>query len=140
MPITAGICDSYKQDILQGIHLSADTYKIALYTSSATINNTTATYAGTNEVAAGSGYTLGGATLSGYTVSGTGGVAFADFTTDPVWPTANITARGALIYNFSRSNKAVCVLDFGGDITSTNANFSVAFPAAAAATALLRIS
>jgi hypothetical protein len=141
MPITAALCTSYKKEILDGTHLAADTYKLALYTSAATLGASTTAWTASNEVSAsGTGYTVGGATLSGYTTTTSGAVAFADFTSDPVWAAANITARGGLIYKVTRANRAVCVLDFGGDITSTTANFSVAFPAADSANALIRLS
>ena len=140
MAITAAVCNSYKQEVLGGTHLAADTYKIALYTSAATLSKATTAYSATNEVANGNGYTTGGATLSGFTAALDTDTAYVDFTTDPTWPTATITARGALIYNSTRSNKAVCVLDFGADITSTNGTFTVALPAPAAATALVRIA
>jgi len=137
MAITAAVCNSYKQEKFSGTHSSADTYKIALYTSTATLDATTTAYSATNEVS-GTGYTAGGATLSGFTTGGSGSTAWLDFTTDPTWPSSTITARGALIYNSSKSNKAVAVLDFGADITSTAATFTVTFPAAAAGTALVR--
>ena len=139
MAITAAFCNSYKQEIMQGTHSSADTYKIALYTSAATLDATTTAYSATNEVS-GTGYTAGGQPLSGFTVGGSGSTAWLDFTTDPSWPSATITARGALIYNSSKSNKAVAVLDFGSDVSSTASAFSVTFPAPAAGTALVRIS
>lgn len=139
MAITAAVCNSYKQEILQGTHSSADTYKIALYTSTATLDATTTAYTATNEVS-GTGYTAGGATLSGFAVSGSGATAWLDFTTDPTWAAATITARGALIYNSSKTNKAVAVLNFGSDVTSTASTFTVTFPTADAANALLRIS
>jgi len=139
MAITAAVCNSYKQEILQGTHASADTYMIALYTSTATLDATTTAYTATNEVS-GTGYTAGGNALSGFTVSGSGSTAWLDFTTDPTWPTATITARGALIYNSSKTNKAVAVLNFGSDVTSTASTFTVTFPTADAANALLRIS
>ena len=139
MAITAAVCNSYKQEILQGTHSSADTYKIALYTSAAALDATTTAYSATNEVV-GTGYSAGGATLSGFAVSGSGSTAWLDFTTDPTWATATITARGALIYNSSKSNKAVCVLDFGSDVSSTAATFTVTFPAPAASTALVRVA
>jgi len=139
MAITAAVCNSFKQEILQGTHASADTYKIALYTSTATLDATTTAYSATNEVS-GTGYSAGGATLSGFTVGGSGSTAWLDFTTDPSWPSATITARGALIYNSSKSNKAVAVLNFGSDVTSTASTFTVTFPVADAANALLRIA
>lgn len=139
MPITSALCTSAKADFLNGVHTSADTYKIALYTDAATLDASTTAYSATNEVV-GTGYTAGGATLSGFTVDSSGTTAWLDFTTDPSWPTATITARGALIYNSSKTNKAVAVIDFGSDITSTNGTFSVQFPAPAAATALIRLA
>lgn len=138
MAITAGVCDSYTQEVLSGTHTNADTYKIALFTSTATLSSATTAYAATNEVV-GTGYTAGGATLTGFATSIDTGVAILDFA-DPSWATATITARGALIYNSSKTNKAVAVLDFGSDITSTAGTFSIAFPAPAAATGLIRIS
>lgn len=139
MAITAAICNSYKQEIMQGVHEAADTYKIALYTSAATLGASTTAYTATNEVANGNGYTTGGATLTGFTVTIDTNTAVLDFTTDPTWAASTITARGALIYNSSQTNKAVCVLDFGADITSTNDTFTVQFPAATAAAGLVRI-
>lgn len=138
MAITAGICDSYTQEVLSGTHTNTDTYKVALYTSAATLSSATTVYAATNEVA-GTGYTAGGATLTGFATSIDTGVAILDFA-DPSWASATITARGALIYNSSKTNKAVAVLDFGSDITSTNGTFTVTFPAATAAAGLIRIS
>jgi len=138
MAITAAVCDSYTQELLSGTHTNTDTYKIALYTSSATLSAATTAYSATNEVS-GTGYTAGGATLSGFATSLDTGVAILDFS-DPSWTTATITARGALIYNSSKSNKAVAVLDFGSDISSTAGTFTVQFPAPAAATGLIRIS
>lgn len=138
MAITAAVCTSYKQEVMQGVHEAADTYKIALYTSTATLSGATTAYSATNEVSA-TGYTAGGATLSGFSVTVDGTTAILDFA-DPAWTNSTITARGALIYNSTQGNKAVAVLDFGGDITSTNDTFTVTFPAAAAATGLVRIA
>lgn len=139
MAITQALCNSYKQEVLQGVHLAADVYKIALYTSTATLDKTTTVYAATNEVANGNGYATGGLTMAGFTTGLSGDTAYIDFTTDPQWTAASITARGALIYNSTRANKAVAVLDFGADITSTNDNFTITLPAAGA-TALIRIT
>jgi hypothetical protein len=138
MAITTGICYSYLQEILQGIHSSTDTYKIALYTSSASIGPSTTAYTTTGE-ASGSGYTAGGATLSGFNVTTDSGVAILDFTTDPSWSNSTITARGCLIYNATKANRAVAVYDFGSDVSSTNGTFQVVFPAPAATTGLVRI-
>lgn len=139
MPINAAICKSYKQEVLQGIHLAADTYKIALYTSAANLSVDTTVYSATNEVS-GTGYTAGGTTLSGFSATLDGTTAILDWTTDPAWANASITARGCLIYNSSRANKAVAVLDFGAEVTSTAGTFTVAFPAPAASTGLIRIA
>ncbi len=140
MAITAAVCNSFKQEILQGIHLAADTYKIALYTSAATLSKATTAYTASGEVASGGGYTTGGATLVGFSATLDSDTAILDFTTDPTWPAATITARAALIYNSSKSNKAVAVLDFGADIVSTNGTFTVTLPAPAAATGLIRVA
>ena len=138
MAILQAIATSFKAEILQGIHDSADTYKIALYTSAATLGATTTAYSATNEVS-GTGYTAGGQVLSGFNVTTSGITAILDFTTDPSWANATITARGALIYNSSKSNKAVYVLDFGSDITSTNGTFAVALPTPDATNGLIRL-
>lgn len=138
MAITQALCNSYKQEVLGGTHLAADTYKIALFTSAATLDKTTTAYSATNEIS-GTGYSAGGLTMSGFTTGLSGDTAYIDFTTDPQWTVASLTARGALIYNSSRSNKAVAVLDFGADYTSTNGNFTITLPAAGA-TAIVRIA
>ncbi len=137
MAITTAVCNSYKKEILEGVHAAADTYKIALYTDTATLSAATTAYSSTNEVANGNGYTTGGATLSGLTTGLADGVAYITFS-DASWSNATITARGCLIYNSSKSNKAVAAFDFGGNITSTNGTFTVDLPAAGA-TALIRI-
>jgi hypothetical protein len=141
MTITAAFCNSFKQELLAMTpHTAADTYKIALFTSAATLSKSTTAYAATNEVANGNGYTTGGATLSGFSVTLDTDTAILDWTVDPTWAASTITARGALIYNSSRSNKACLVLDFGSDITSTADTFTVTLPAPAAATGLGRIA
>lgn len=138
MAITAAICNSFKQELLAMTpHTAADVFKIALFTSAATLSKATTAYAATNE-SSGTGYTAGGATLAGFSATLDTDTAILDFTTDPTWPTSTITARGALIYNSSRSNKAVAVLDFGADITSTNGTFTVTLPLPAAATGAIR--
>lgn len=139
MPITQAMCSSFKQQILLGEHdLDTDTIKIALYTSAATLSAATTAYSTSDEVV-GTGYTAGGNTLTGATVSLTGTTAFVDFS-DTTWTTATITARGALLYNSSKSNKAVAVLDFGSDKTSTAGSFTVQFPANDASSAIVRIA
>lgn len=140
MALTAAWCNSFKQDVLAMTpHTAADAYKIALYTSAATLSKATTAYSATNEVV-GTGYTAGGATLVGFNATLDTDTAILDWTTDPTWPTATITARGALIYNSSRSNKAVAVLDFGADITSTNGTFTVSLPPPTAATGVVRFT
>lgn len=126
MSITTAICNSYKQEILEGVHSSLDTYKVALYTDAATLSAETTAYSATNEVDAGGGYTAGGLTLANFTSGLSGSVAFVTFD-DPQWTSASITARGCLIYNSSKSNKAVSVYDFGQNVTSVNGTFTVDF-------------
>jgi hypothetical protein len=139
MAITQAMCSSFKQQILLGEHdLDTDVIKIALYTSAATLSAATTAYSTSDEVV-GTGYTAGGNTLAGATVSLTGTTAFVDFS-DTTWTTATITARGALIYNSSKSNKAVAVLDFGSDKTSTAGSFTVQFPANDSSSAIVRIA
>lgn len=139
MAISQAMCSSFKQQILLGEHdLDTDVLKIALYTSLATLGASTTVYTTSDEVV-GAGYTAGGNTLTGATVSLSGTTAFVDFA-DTSWTTATITARGALIYNSSKSNKAVAVLDFGSDKTSTAGTFTIQFPANDASNAIVRIA
>ena len=135
--MTQAIPTSFKAEILQGIHDSADTYKIALYTSASTLDATATAYTTTNEVS-GVGYTSGGQTLSGFSVTTSGTTAILDFTTDPSWENATITARGALIYNASKANKAVMVLDFGSDKSSSEGTFTIRLPLPDATNGLIR--
>jgi hypothetical protein len=138
MAITQSMVSSFKQQILLGEHdLDTDVIKIALYTSAATLSAATTAYSTSDEVV-GVGYTAGGNTLAGATVSLTGTTAFVDFS-DTTWTTATITARGALIYNSSKSDKAIAVLDFGSDKTSTAGSFTVQFPANDSSSAIVRI-
>ena len=141
MAITQAMCDSFKVQILNGQqNFSANTYKIALYTSSATLSNATTAYTTSNEVADGNGYTTGGNTLTvTQTPTSTGNVAFISFANSS-WSNATITAAGALIYNSSFSNAAVASLSFGGDKTSTSGTFTVIFPTADASSAIIRIA
>ena len=138
MAITQTTCTSFKVELLTGTHnFSSDTFKIALYTGSATLGADTTVYSSTNEVSA-SGYTAGGNTLTvSTTPTSSGTIAYVSFS-NTSWSSA-LTARGALIYNSSKSNKAVAVLDFGADKTSTS-TFTVTFPAANATSAIVRIS
>ena len=135
--MTQAIPTSFKAEILQGIHDSADTYKIALYTSASTLDATATAYTTTNEVS-GAGYTSGGQTLSGFSVTTSGTTAILDFTTDPSWENATITARGALIYNASKANKAVMVLDFGSDKSNSEGTFTIRLPLPDATNGLIR--
>lgn len=142
MAITTAMCTSFKQEVLEALHdfnaTSGSVFKIALYTSAATLDATTTAYSTTNEVV-GTGYTAGGVTLTNIDPTTSGTTAFADFA-DATWTSATITAAGALIYNSSQSDKAVAVLSFGGDKTSTNGDFVVQFPAADASNAIIRIA
>jgi len=142
MAITQTLCTSFKQELLQGIHdftaSTGDTYKIALFTSAATLDASTATYSTSNEVS-GTGYTAGGNTLTAVTPTTSGTTAFVDFN-DTTFTDATITAAGALIYNSTDGDRAVAVLDFGGDKTSTNGDFTIQFPTADASNAIIRIA
>ena len=143
MAITQTLTDTFLQDCLDGGHNlgnGGNTLKIALYTSSASLGATTSAYTTSNEVS-GTGYTAGGATLSSQAVAydATNQVAFFD-AADPAFTTATITARGALIYNNSKSNASIAVLDFGSDFTSTAGTFTIQLPSAAHNTAIIRIS
>jgi hypothetical protein len=138
MAITTAVANSFKVEILQGIHEPGDDYKIALYTDAATLGAATTAYSATNEVS-GTGYTAGGLSLSGYSASLASGVGILDFA-DPAWAAATITARGALIYNASKSNRAVGTFDFGANVSSTAAEFKVELPAAGSSTAVIRVA
>lgn len=128
MAITSALCNSYKQEILEGVHASTDTYKIALYNDSAELAASTTAYSATNEVS-GTGYSAGGVSLSGFSSGLSGSTAYLTFS-DPAWADSTITARGCLIYNSSKSNKAVAVFDFGQNVSSVNGTFTVDFPGA----------
>jgi len=141
MAITQSITSTFKSQLLSGGHNFAasggNTFKIALYTSAASLDSTTTTYTATGEVSSsGTNYTAGGNTLtnSGITLSGT--TAYISFS-NTSWTSASFTAAGALIYNATNSNNAVAVFNFGGNFTSTNGTFSVIFPAATSSTAVL---
>jgi hypothetical protein len=142
MAITTAMCTSFKKEVLEALHdfnaSSGSTFKIALYTSSADLGAATTAYSATNEVS-GTGYTAGGNTLTNIDPVTSGTTGFADFA-DTTWTDATITAAGALIYNSSQSNKAVAVLSFGGDKTSTNGDFVIQFPVADASNAIIRIA
>ena len=156
MAITTAMCTSFKSELLQGIHNfhngsgggtttttgTGNTFKIALFTSSATLSASTTAYATTNEVS-GTGYTAGGNTLTNVDPTTSGTTALTDFA-DTTWSSSSITARGCLIYNSSTTagtaNRAVCALDFGADKTSTSGDFTIQFPAADASNAIIRIA
>tara|TARA_R110000824_G_scaffold48359_7_gene136589 strand:+ start:1138 stop:1566 length:429 start_codon:yes stop_codon:yes gene_type:complete len=142
MAITQAMCTSFKKELLEAVHnfknSGGDTFKIALYTSSATMSASTTAYSATNEVS-GTGYTAAGNTLTRVDPSSSGTTGFTDFA-DTTWSSASITARGALIYNDSDSDKAVAVLDFGADKTSSGGDFTITFPAADASNAIIRIA
>ena len=139
MAIASTLTTSFKTQLLTGDHnftnSSGDTYKLALFTSSATLGASTTAYATSNEVS-GTGYSAGGGTLTNVTPSADGTTAITDFA-DLTFSSATITARGCLIYNSSDSDKSVASIDFGGDKTSTNGDFTIA---AAASTAIIRIA
>ena len=137
MAITQAMCTSFKAEILDEQHdLIADTIKIALFTSSASLGATTTAYSTSNEVSR-SGYSAGGVTLANKVVTTTGTTAYFD-ADDPTWTSASFTARGALIYNSTNGDKAIAVLDFGGDFTVSSGTFKIVFPAAGA-NAIIRI-
>jgi|TARA_R110000787_G_scaffold12084_1_gene39540 hypothetical protein len=143
MAISQAMATSFKVEILGGdfdfSSGTGETFKIALFTSSATLGATTTAYATTNEVV-GTGYTAGGNTLTiSANPASTGTTAFLDFA-DTTWSTATITARGALIYKSGGTNPAIAVLDFGSDKTSTAGDFTIVFPAADASNAIIRIA
>ena len=139
MAISQAMCTQFKRDVMLGLHdLDTDTIKIALYTSSATLNATTTAYSATNEVANGNGYTTGGVTLASASVivNSTSGCFDSN---NPEWTSATFTARGALIYNDTESDLAIAVLDFGGDFSVAGGTFRIVFPAQTANTAIVRI-
>ena len=141
MAITSAIATSFKQEILvEGHNLTqgADTIKLALFTSSATLGAGTTAYATTNEVS-GTNYTAGGAARTNVTPTTSGTTAIVDFA-DLTFGTATVTARGCLLYNDTNSDKAICAIDFGGDKTSTAGDFTVVFPAADASNAIIRLA
>ena len=157
MPITQAMCTSFKAELMLAVHdfrvTGGDTFKLALYTSSATVDANTTAYTSSDEVT-GTNYTAGGGTLSRLGVvtsntSASAGTGFTDFS-DLTFTNATITARGALIYNNTPSansnanttltNAAVCALDFGSDKTSTDGDFTIVFPAATNTTAIIRIA
>jgi hypothetical protein len=146
MAITQAMCTSFKTQLLEGKHdftNGQDTYKLALFTSAATLDATTTDYSTTNEVT-GTGYTAGGGTLVNVTPTSSGTTAFTDFN-DLTFSASTITANGAMIYNTqtgggSGTTDAVVILAFGSDKTSTNGDFTIQFPTADATNAIIRIA
>lgn len=131
-------CTSFKVELYQGVHdLTTDMLKIALYTANADLNEATTVYSTDNEIT-GTGYVAGGQTLTGVTVSSSGYTAWVSFD-NPEWNPAAFTARCALIYNASKANRAIAVLDFGADKTTVT-KFTINLPAATATSALIRSS
>ena len=146
MAITSAVCNSFKQEILEAEHnftaSSGNTFNLALYTSSATINKSTTAYSATNEISntSGSAYSAKGNALTSVTPVLDSDTAVCDFS-NTSWTSASFTARCWLIFNDSHSSDAaVCAIDFGGDKTVTSGTFTVEFPAAAASTAIIQIA
>jgi hypothetical protein len=144
--ITQALTTSFKQQLLEGAHdfrlTSGDTFKLALYTSSATLDATTTTWSATNEVGASGSYAVGGGSLTRVDPTTSSTTAYTDFA-DLAFTSATITARGCLIYNntptHTYTNAAVVVLDFGADKTSTSGTFTIVFPTPDASNAIIRL-
>lgn len=136
------MCTSFKKELLEGLHdfnaSGGNVYKLALYDNTATLDATTTVYTTTGEIS-GTGYSAGGGTLTNVDPTSSGTTGFCDFD-DLTFSTATITARGALIYNSTNGNRAVVVLDFGSDKTSTAGDFTIVFPTADATNAIIRIA
>lgn len=143
MAITQAVCNSFKAELLGAVHDfdsgSGQVFKLALFQSNATLNQNTTVFTSTNEAATGGQYVTGGGVLQGQQVSLDTSTAIITFS-DLSFTGVTLTADGALIYNTSASNKAVCVLSFGGDKTATSGTFTILFPAFTAANAILRIA
>lgn len=138
MPIISGLCTSAKRDFLMGFHTPGDQYRVALYTQNANLSPQTTTYVPQGEVA-GEGYQPGGQALHGYQCVIDQGVAVLGWTQPPVWKNATIAAWGALIYNASKGNRALVVVDFGRCVASTSGDYRLLMPPVEAETALIRI-
>ena len=142
MAITQALCGSFKKELFEAIHdfntTGGNTFRMALYTSSATLSAATTVYTTTGEVV-GTGYTAGGNTLTKVDPALSGTTGFIDFS-NTTWTSATFTARGALIYNSTNGNKAVAVLDFGGDKDVSNGTFSISFPTPSSSSAIIRIA
>ena len=150
MAITSAVCSSFKSELLSGKHdfdsSGGDTFKIAMFTSSASLDATTTDYSTSNEItnSSGTAYTAGGSALTNQGVTLSSTTAYTDFA-DVSWTSASFTANGAMIYNTttdggSSTTDAVCIIAFGGDKTVSSGTFTIQFPAAAATTAILRLA
>ena len=143
MAITQAVCTSFKKELLQAVHnfaVAGNTFRLALYTSAATLDATTTAYSATNEVANSGSYAAGGGALTNVEPTNSGTSGITDFS-DLSFTSATITARGALIYNDTAAGNPACVvLDFGADKISTAGTFTIIFPVAAAGTAIIEIS
>jgi len=145
MAITSAICTSFKVELLKGVHdftaTTGDTFKIALYDSDATLGASTTAFSTSEEITntSGTAYTSGGATLTSVTPVASSTTAVCDFD-DVSYTSASFTANGALIYNSSDSNAAVCAIAFGSDKTATNGTFTIQFPTADATNAIIRLA
>jgi len=144
MTISQTATTSFKVELAQGLHnfgpTTPNTFKIALYTSSASLGSATTAYTATGEVANGSGYTTGGETLVVSTTPTSSGTTMLLSFSDVTWAGASFTARGALIYNSTNANRSVAVLDFAADQTGTGNNFIIRFPSSNVTSAIIRIS
>ena len=143
MAITSAVCNSFKTEVLRAIHnftQGGNTFRLALHTSSATLNKSTTVYVTANEVANGNGYTTKGVALTNVTPALSGDTACCDFA-DVSFTSASFTTRGCLIFNDTATDDpAVCAIDFGGDKTVSSGTFTIQFPAASASAAILRIA
>ena len=145
MAITSAICNSFKAEVLQALHnftaSSGNSFKLALYTSSATLNKSTTAYSTSNEISntSGSAYTAGGKALTSVTPVLSTDTAVCDFA-DVSFTSASFTANGCLIYNDTNADRAVCAIAFGSDKTVTSGTFTVQFPTADASNAIIHIA
>ena len=145
MAITSAVCTSFKVELLKGVHnftaTTGNTFKIALYDSDATLGASTTAFSTSEEITntSGTAYTSGGASLTSVTPVASSTTAICDFA-DVSYSSASFTANGALIYNSSASNVAVCAIAFGSDKTATNGTFTIQFPTADATNAIIRLA
>jgi len=142
MPISTAMCTSFKSELMSALHdfdnPGGNTFKIALFTSAATLGAATTAYSTTNEVTTGGNYTAGGNTLTAVSPATSGTTAYVDFA-DTTWASSTITANGALIYNNTNANRSVISLAFGSDKSSSNGDFQIIFPTANATDAIIRL-